>query len=270
MADTRTTLETVIQTAIDSALKEVHTMLPAVVQSFDPATQTIEAQPTIQRKISGELVDLPLLIDVPIRYMKSSKYSISFPIEIGDHVFIVFAERSIDTWLLSGEIQAPGDIRRHSLSDAFAIPMMYAQTEVIPSFDSSNMVIKANNGTSKITISDSGNVDIETTSDTTIESLTKISIAAPVIELTAATSIDITAPTINITGATALNMLSSTIIAMTAPLINTTGLFTNVGVLAATDFATGTINSLNAHGHAPGTFIDAEARPITGKSGAPS
>jgi len=264
MADPRTTLETVIQTAIDSALKEVHTMLPAVVQSFNPAEQTIEAQPTIQRKINGELVDLPLLIGVPLRYMKSSKYSISFPIEVGDHVWISFAERSIDTWLLSGDIQAPGDIRKHSLSDAFAIPMMYAQTEVIPDFDSSDMVIKANNGTSLITVSDSGTIAIESTGDAIFESQTKISFIAPMIEMIAETNIDITASIVNITGATAVNIISSTIINLTSLILSSTG------VLTASDFATSIISSLNAHGHAPGTFVDAESRPITGKSGAPS
>lgn len=262
MADPRTTLETVIQTAIDSALKEVHTMLPAVITKV--SGQTIDAQPTIQRKINGELVSLPLLVDVPLRYMKSSKYSVSFPMSIGDHVFICFAERSIDTWLLSGDIQSPGDIRKHSLSDAFAFPMMYDETDLIPSFDSSDMVIKANNGTSLVTISDTGTLAIESVGELTIESQTKLSLLAPIIEMIAETNIDITAPIINLTGATAVNIISSTIINLTSLILSSTG------VLTASDFATTIISSLNAHGHAPGTFVDAEARPITGKSGVPA
>ena len=50
MADPRTTLEKVIQTAIDSSLKELHTSLPGVIQSFDPVEQLADIQPTIKRK----------------------------------------------------------------------------------------------------------------------------------------------------------------------------------------------------------------------------
>lgn len=162
MSDPRLSLEKVIQTAIDSALKEVHTCLPAVVTKV--SGQTIEAQPTIQRKISGELVNIPLLVDVPLRYQKTSKFSITFPVDIGDHVMIIFSERSIDTWLLSGEIQAPGDIRKHSLSDGFAIPMMYPNTDEVPDFDSTNLQIKTASG-SGVTLTPGGDIELNGNSD---------------------------------------------------------------------------------------------------------
>lgn len=160
MADNRTQLETVIQTAIGSELKELHTALPGVVQSFDTATQLADIQLTIQRKLSGQFVNLPLLVGVPVRFQKSTSYSITFPIVPGDHVLVIFAERSIDNWLLEGGVKPPQDIRRHSLSDAFAIPMMYDQNDVIPSFNSSDLEIKSNNGNTKITIDTAGTVTI--------------------------------------------------------------------------------------------------------------
>jgi len=160
MADKRTQLETVVQTAIDSALKELHTCLPAVVTDFDESTQLIECQPTIKRKLAGELVNLPLLVGVPYRCFKSTTFSITIPIEVGDHVMVLFAERSIDTWLTEGGIQNPFDIRKHTLSDAFAIPMMYHQKDLIPDFDPDNLEIKNNDGDTKIVIKKSGGIDI--------------------------------------------------------------------------------------------------------------
>jgi len=171
MADKPTTpLEKVIQTAIDSALKEVHTCLPAVVTRVNTLTQLIDAQLVIKRKLGGELVNLPLLVNVPIRYWRSATFSITFPIEVGDHVRIIFAERSIDTWLTEGGIQNPFDVRKHSLSDAFAEPAMYSQKDVIPNFDPSNMEIKTNSGDTKIIIKKTEGVEIITTGATTITS----------------------------------------------------------------------------------------------------
>ena len=89
---------------------------------------------TIKRKLADELVNLPLLVNVPIRYWRSATFSITFPIEVGDHVKVLFSERSIDTWLTEGGIQNPFDIRKFSLSDAFAEPVMYHQKNVIPNF----------------------------------------------------------------------------------------------------------------------------------------
>ena len=169
MADKRTQLETVIQTAIDSALKEIHTCLPAIVTRVDAANQLIDAQITIKRKLAGKLVLLPLLKNVPIRYWRSKTFSITFPIEVDDHVKILISERSIDTWLTQGGIQDPFDIRKFSLSDAFAEPVMYPQTDLIPDFDPNNLEIKTNSGNTKIIVKAEG-VDIITTGSTNITS----------------------------------------------------------------------------------------------------
>jgi len=164
-----TSLEKVIQTAIDSALKEVHTCLPAVVTKVNHAEQLIDAQITIKRKMAGKLVNLPLLVNVPIRYWRSATFSITFPIEIGDHVRIIFAERSIDTWLAEGGIQNPFDFRKFSLSDAFAEPAMYHQKDIIPNFDPTNLEIKTNSGDTKIIIKASEEVEIKTTGDVKVD-----------------------------------------------------------------------------------------------------
>jgi len=169
MADKATTsLEKVIQTAIDSALKEIHTCLPAVVTKVNHSEQLIDAQITIQRKMNGVLVNLPLLVNVPIRYWRSKTFSITFPIEVGDHVKILFTERSIDTWLTKGGIQNPFDVRKFSLSDAFAEPVMYHQKDVIPNFDSTNLEIKTNDGSGSIKITPAGDIYLNGSADSVI------------------------------------------------------------------------------------------------------
>ncbi|MCP3685803.1 MAG: hypothetical protein GY861_24405 [bacterium] len=159
MADPKATLEQVIQTGIDSALKELHTALPGVVVSFDGDTQLADIQITIKRKLNDVLVNLPLLVGVPVRFLKTADFSISVPVKVDDHVLVIFAERSIDTWLTQGGIQSPVDVRKHSLSDGFAIPMMYDQTDVISNFDADNLQIRTTSGKG-ITIDPTGLVSI--------------------------------------------------------------------------------------------------------------
>ena len=169
-ADPRSNLEIAIQTGIDAALKELHTSLPGEVISFDPVEQTADIQITIKRKQANELVNIPVLKDVPVRFQRVSGYTITLPVKSGDNVLVVFSERSIDTWLLNGGIQDPADKRRHSFSDAFALPMMYSQPDKISDFDPDNLQIKSLNGNSKITIKLTGEIQIDTTGETIINS----------------------------------------------------------------------------------------------------
>lgn len=149
-------IEEVVETGIGTALKEVHTMLPGVVQSFDPATQRADIQITIQRKISGKLVDVPLLDGVPVRFMQSGGFAITNKVQKGDHMMVFFAERCTDSWLFNGGIQPAGSTRRHSYSDAYAVPWIYPQTQVLPAFNNSGLEMRNVAGSVKITISDSG------------------------------------------------------------------------------------------------------------------
>ena len=228
-ADRRTQLETVIQTGIDSALKEVHTCLPAVVTRIDLATQTIDAQVTIKRKLSGVAVDLPLLDNVPIRYPKSATFSLTFPIEIGDHVLIIFSERSIDTWLKYGGLQDPFDIRKFSLSDAFAFPMMYNDADVIPNFSTTDLEIKTNSGDTKIIVKASEDVEITTTGEVKADcdSLTAnvtntAKIDCSILDLESSTSMSIDSPDLTV-DAPQIDVTASTEVNITTPLLTVTG-----------------------------------------------
>lgn len=168
--DRRASLESVINTAISTQLKDVHTMLPGQIINFDPTTQLADIQPQLQRKIGDKLINLPVLSQVPIRFFNSKNFSISFPLQKDDEVAIYFIERSIDNWLEDGGIQSPNDTRRFDLSDAYAVPVLYSQQEKIEDFDPDNMVIKSNNGNAKITLKTDGTILMETTGNTEITS----------------------------------------------------------------------------------------------------
>lgn len=232
MAEKRTQLETVIQTAINSALKDVHTCLPAVVTKVNSSTQLIDAQITIKRKMAGELILLPLLVDVPIRYFKTATFSITAPIEVGDHVEIRFCERSIDTWLTEGGIQNPSDFRKFSLSDAFATPAMYPQTDVIPNFNSTDLEIKTNSGDTKIIVKKSEDVEIVTTGEVKADCDTLLAEVADSATISCDELIAAAAETATVSCKT-LNVAATTAVNITSPLTTITGNLTVTGTITA-------------------------------------
>src|ERR1700722_18356087 len=82
---------------------KIWSAIPAIVSSVNLTAQTIEAQPAVQVRYedsSGNInwTSLPKLLDVPICFPSAGGFMVSFPIEVGDEVLIVFASRCIDTW----------------------------------------------------------------------------------------------------------------------------------------------------------------------------
>jgi hypothetical protein len=122
--------------------------------------------------------------------MKSKAFTITFPLVAGDEVSLFFIERSIDNWLTQGGIQSPNDTRKFDLSDAYAVPVLYSQQEVLADFDPTNMEIRNAANDTKITIKPSGEVVITATKTTVTGNLDVLgTITAP--NITAATSLKI-------------------------------------------------------------------------------
>ena len=112
-----------LNTAIDGRLYDVHTSLPGIVESYDRATQTAKIQPSLKRKYTdGRVVELPIINKVPVMFPRSKGKFIHFDLEPGDEVTLIFSERSLDTWKEKGGTVSPDDPRKFHLSDAKAYP----------------------------------------------------------------------------------------------------------------------------------------------------
>jgi len=115
---------------IDRQLADMHTSIPAIVESFDPATQMIECIPVIRaRKKTIDGVefteDRPKLVKVPLitPYVRMLGFSMTMPILPGDMVLLMFSERGLDYWQETGEISDPPEdkgARMHDLTDGIA------------------------------------------------------------------------------------------------------------------------------------------------------
>jgi len=131
-------LTEVIRVAMAAAVNDLFVCLPGKVTKYDPARQVADVLPLIKRPYVNEdgstgLDDLPVIPDVRVMFLRGGGYFATVPLEAGDSVLLVMADCSIDEWMFSsgGAAVDPGDLRRHDLSDAFAVPGAWPMTKPI-------------------------------------------------------------------------------------------------------------------------------------------
>lgn len=138
--------------------------IPAIVQSYDPSTNTVEAQPAIRERLvmedgSIQYLNLPLLINVPVVFPTSMSAGVTYPINPGDECLVIFSDLAIDNFWTSGSIQNPIEVRRHDLSDGIAIPCCLSVTRARGSTGTlrmamGNSVVDLSGASAKLSVGD--------------------------------------------------------------------------------------------------------------------
>ena len=161
-----------LEVAITSFLDDLHTCMPGRVEAYFPDTQKADIKPLIQRRIIHEdgselLEDLPVLPDIPVTFLRSAGFFITFPIKKGDIVALHFAETSIDNYMsgTTKKVTDPDEFRRHDLSDAIAIPGFYPFGESINDISSANLVIGKDDGGVQIHLTPDGTMELKVNGD---------------------------------------------------------------------------------------------------------
>lgn len=131
---------------------ELHVMLPGVVKKYDHKEQRADVQPMVKQRYLDELdIETPIIVDVPVIFPRSGGASFTFPVEPGDPVMIIFADRDCDKWIIHEKYGVPEDHRQHSMIDAVAIPglipfsvgsMSENNTDVLLTYKGTNVRIK--------------------------------------------------------------------------------------------------------------------------------
>jgi len=118
------TFTNAIKTAIRSILSdELHTCLPGkITKILDYKKKKVSVKPLLKRTyLDGTILELPIIDNVPVVYPDIGEALLKFPLIVGAKVLLLFSERSLDNWLLSGNDSIPGNPNKFSLSDAIAI-----------------------------------------------------------------------------------------------------------------------------------------------------
>jgi hypothetical protein len=121
---------TMIRRALDRRSIDTRVSMPARVESYDAGKQLVSVQPVLQEpqlEEDGSTVwdRLPVISNVPVLFASGGGFRETFPVAVGDFVWLIFSDRSLDAWLAQGgEVQVP-DNHWHALPDAVAILGMH-------------------------------------------------------------------------------------------------------------------------------------------------
>jgi hypothetical protein len=120
--------EDVIRAWIERYLADHHTAMPGRVHAVNMDNGTVDVEPLVRHPVlrpdgGYDYEDLPILPAVPVVMPRLGDWFLSMPISRGDFVLVVLCESAHGHWWAGdGELQYPGDLRRHDLSHGVAIP----------------------------------------------------------------------------------------------------------------------------------------------------
>lgn len=149
--------------------------------------KSVDIRPSINRLyIDGEERQKPIIFNVPLLYPSGGGGIISFPIQVGDTVLLVFGKEDIQNFLKDRAPKAPATLRKFSYNDAIAIPCLTPFTDNLqPSKDALEIKYKG----ASIKIDKDGNVVVSSPKDVIVKGALNVSV-------TASESITVKSPTL--------------------------------------------------------------------------
>lgn len=99
-------VQAIEDTVYDILYNEVHTMIPAVVVSYDSKKGVVEADPvgTYYLADSDVCMEYPRVYDVPVVFpMTSAGVGFAFPVKKGDYGLLIISETDIEEWRTGSE-----------------------------------------------------------------------------------------------------------------------------------------------------------------------
>lgn len=132
------------------------------IEKFDAKTMKAEVSPMVKYKNKdGSVENRPLLIEVPVSFLKAGSFLIRPPYKKGDIVLVVFADEDIDNVLLSGHVSEPNSTRKHSLDDAIVVGGIMPFTQTLPNEHMEDLIIAKDDFTTKIVVKENGEIIIQ-------------------------------------------------------------------------------------------------------------
>lgn len=130
----------------------------ATIQSFNPGsdskaptvTATVNYKKTFfnlqaNGQYAAQLVDYPLLVDMPVFILGGGAAALTMPIKPGDECMIAFNDRDLDNWFASGLPGAVATNRLHSFADGVAFIGVRSNLHPIADYDPDRAVLRNGN-----------------------------------------------------------------------------------------------------------------------------
>ena len=117
----------------------LHTGIPGIIRTYDPQTRRAQVQPAlnlITQDIDGTTASHVKhnLLNVPVLQPSNASYAFMVPIDTGATGWLMFSERGMTAFKLTGEVSDP-EIRYFALEDAVFLPFDFGTTQITPAGD---------------------------------------------------------------------------------------------------------------------------------------
>lgn len=140
--------------ALRQALMDVRVSIPAIVQSFDPATQTVTVQVAIREIVKtsqgAQNIAIAPIGKVPVCFPSAGGFSLTLPLQAGDEGLLVFCDMCIDLWWTRGGIQDQLESRRHDLTDCGFYPGGRSQPRALANYSANSAQLRTDDGTTAV------------------------------------------------------------------------------------------------------------------------
>ena len=147
----------------------INNCMLAKIETFDHKKMKANVIPLVKyRNKDNSIEERPMLIEVPVSFVKAGPFVIRPPYQSGDIVLLVFADEDIENVLFSGDISEPNSARKHSLDDAIVVGGIMPFTKELPGEHSKDLVIAKDDFTTKIVLKEDGEILIESSKGVTI------------------------------------------------------------------------------------------------------
>lgn len=119
----RDTLTHTLGFVLQQRLKDVHTAMPGIVETYDADTKRARVQPAIRIALTdGTTTRRSPLINVPVVFPSGGRYTLLFPVDAGDTVLIVFSQRGLAAFKRAFQEADPTLGHLFDPSDGVALP----------------------------------------------------------------------------------------------------------------------------------------------------
>lgn len=127
----------VILAAMRGMSEEIHTAMPGQVTAYDPVTQRADIQPMLKKPRFDDQdnrltpVSFPVLPKVPVRWPQAGGFAFVLPMQVGDWVWIEFAEAGTGEFRTTGQESEPFDVGRHTITYPYCSPAAPPDTDAM-------------------------------------------------------------------------------------------------------------------------------------------
>lgn len=194
-----------LKTEFEYSMAEMWFACPGVITSVsgDLSDMRVNVKPSINELYADGTTEEHLdILSVPLVMPGSASTLVSFPVNAGDTVLLIFSQRSMDNFKIGGgQPTMPNDARKFQAEDAIAIPGLFtfsksanrSSIRKYPHNPRTDLVLAHNIGSGTEVM-----IQFKNTGDMIVNTEQKVTVNCKTIEVNATESYTITTPQLNI------------------------------------------------------------------------